>query len=635
MTGKLARLGAFCAWCMASSQLAAQYPSNLGFEVIGARRQPAGWQVRASTGFEVTLDTSGAVAGHVALRTQWIDTAAYRGDQSTSAILGQFLAGPPAAIRLRFSGYVRTANIHAGAAQLWMSAVGTDGKVIASDAGPSQGVSGTTPWHRITVELPLDTTTYRLMFGVRHAGDGVAWFDSLSLEIVGGQQLRDVETLASIPRPSDAARLLTNAELALPPDLVSVPESDPYGDWIKAHARPIRSLTATDFSDLRFLAPLLKGKRIVQIGESSHGAAEFNLAKVRLVKYLHQQLGFDVIAFESSIYECQRAQHAMPTLSPEMLMRSCIFGVWHVQEAMPLFEYLKQSQQTKHPLILTGFDQQSSAGMMLRGRPAFFRSLLAVVDTEYAQRVHDTDAAFLGFTASTPETRRTPASYAAFYDSLAVFLDTHSGAIQRAHPGDPGAVVVARQTARSMAIEALVRAGTNNAARTVLRDSMMAMNLDVILDELYPGKKVIVWGHNGHIQHRRNAPAGGGPAQPLQRTMGAFVSERHGVEVYTIGLFMYRGIVAANDRRPYAVAFSRTGTLESILHRAPWRYSFVDFSTARREPGSEWMWQPLKGLASGVVPQEFIPRDEYDGILFVDTVHPPRYIYGPLTRPNP
>ena len=45
----------------------------------------------------------------------------------------------------------------------------------------------------------------------------------------------------------------------------------------------------------------------MQLGESGHGVAEFNHAKVRLIKFLHQQMGFDVIAFESGLFECFNA----------------------------------------------------------------------------------------------------------------------------------------------------------------------------------------------------------------------------------------------------------------------------------------------------------------------------------------
>jgi erythromycin esterase len=68
---------------------------------------------------------------------------------------------------------------------------------------------------------------------------------------------------------------------------------------------PIRSLVAAgDFSDLAPLADFVGNRRIVLLGESGHGVAEFNHLKVRLVKYLHEELGFDVVAFESSFYEC-------------------------------------------------------------------------------------------------------------------------------------------------------------------------------------------------------------------------------------------------------------------------------------------------------------------------------------------
>ena len=39
------------------------------------------------------------------------------------------------------------------------------------------------------------------------------------------------------------------------------------------------------FEDLEMLKPLLHDKRIVFLGESSHGVAQFNLAKTRLIQF--------------------------------------------------------------------------------------------------------------------------------------------------------------------------------------------------------------------------------------------------------------------------------------------------------------------------------------------------------------
>ena len=77
--------------------------------------------------------------------------------------------------------------------------------------------------------------------------------------------------------------------------------------WTRANHFPIASINTRsddDFADLQFLKDVVGDRRLVQLGESGHGVAEFDLAKDRLVRFFHEQMGFDVIAFESSIYEC-------------------------------------------------------------------------------------------------------------------------------------------------------------------------------------------------------------------------------------------------------------------------------------------------------------------------------------------
>jgi erythromycin esterase len=404
----------------------------------------------------------------------------------------------------------------------------------------------------------------------------------------------------------------------LPPDKTT--NEDPaVSDWVKKNAHPIRSLGATNFSDLRFLAPLLAGKRVVQLGESSHGTAEFSLAKTRLIKYLHEELGYDVIAFESSVYECERADRNVATLSPLELMRSCIFGVWHTAEALPLFDYIKETRRTARPLTLAGFDMQVSAPPAVQSRPSVLRALIAPLDLGYADRVYETDREFL--------TQRTPAyaaqnrdRFVAGYDTLATFFRKNQKAIAVANPNDPNIAIIARQTAASMVVHVRQLAASVNGvsvAAAELRDSAMASNLDFLLDELYPGKKIIVWGHNSHIRlSGRNES---------QKSMGSWLAARRRNELYTIGLYMYRGVSAGNNRAPGPVVSSPPGSLESILHQSPWRYSYVDFSRPQRMRGTEWMWSPLRSLYWGMTPETIVPHEAYDGVLFFDRTYLPTY----------
>ena len=48
-------------------------------------------------------------------------------------------------------------------------------------------------------------------------------------------------------------------------------------------------------------------------------------------------LGYDVLAFESPLFACDRTGRRAATLSALEMMRGCIFGVWHVGEVLPLF----------------------------------------------------------------------------------------------------------------------------------------------------------------------------------------------------------------------------------------------------------------------------------------------------------
>lgn len=589
-------------------------------------QRPLGWRVRAQE-YEVVLDSAAPFAGRFALRTRWLGTRPYIPDGRSFALLAAAIpADGVVGGRLRLSGYIRTQDVLLGSAHLWMSVNGASATHLASDTS-RDAARGTTPWRRYTIEMPIDSAAASITFGVRLAGSGIAWFDSLALEIVGGPILVDVQGFSPAARPvQDLTRLLSDEELSVS-DTALTPENADYAGWIKAHARPIRSLGSTDFSDLRFLAPLLAQKRIVQLGESSHGVSEYSLAKVRLIRYLHEELGFDVVAFESSLYECNRAQYNIASLTAERLMRSCIFGMWHVTEVLPLFEYLKATQATARPLFLAGVDQQPSAGMMLRNRPTFFRALVAVVDTSYASRVYVTDSTYIA-QANTPQARTDAQRLTLFYDSLAVFLDVNASRIQPVFASDPKIVVLARQTARSIAADARRNAATTMVDKFEIRDAAMADNLEFLLTELYPGKKIIVWGHNEHVRYKERTRSQGETARKRARSMGTFVSERHRSALYTIGFFMYGGSPANNLRVTYPVMRPPSGSLESILRRAPWRYSFVDLSQANRESGNEWMWLPIAAMSSGTYFERLVPREEFDGLFFVETAHPPRYIYG-------
>jgi erythromycin esterase len=59
---------------------------------------------------------------------------------------------------------------------------------------------------------------------------------------------------------------------------------------------------ASDYRDLLPFAQAIGQARVVALGEQTHGGAEEFLLKTRLVKYLHEKMGFDVLLLESGFY---------------------------------------------------------------------------------------------------------------------------------------------------------------------------------------------------------------------------------------------------------------------------------------------------------------------------------------------
>jgi erythromycin esterase len=74
--------------------------------------------------------------------------------------------------------------------------------------------------------------------------------------------------------------------------------------YVKQHTVAIKTIEpdSLDFSDLTAIGSAIGDSRIVMLGEQDHGDAPTFLAKTRLIKYLHEQKGFNLFAFEGDFF---------------------------------------------------------------------------------------------------------------------------------------------------------------------------------------------------------------------------------------------------------------------------------------------------------------------------------------------
>lgn len=455
----------------------------------------------------------------------------------------------------------------------------------------------------------------------------------LTAVMLGGPVLHDGKAAASIP---DAVQ---GQAAEVRPARTHEEKIAEWEAWAADHAYKLDTIqpagsngTADDFQDLEMLKPLLQDKRFVFLGESSHGVAEFNLAKTRLIQFLHQEMGFNVLAFESGLAPTSLAYGNVGERTAEQMMKDSIFGVWWSKEIVPLFEYIKSSHNTAQPLTLTGFDMQLQFPLL--DGEWLMDKVLAKRLAEAEQKLSDyslgTDAAAY---------RKEKNRLIRVYEDVLKALKTESGqahmkALYPDHPKLPLLLERALNDRIQVAeeyVELSIEATAAMAKGDYMpflksmewRDQKMHDNLLWLATEAYPTKKFIVWGHNDHIRKAQTEVMGS--PYPV-KLMGEMFSDEIRKYSYVLGLYPASGQTADNTGAIHDVLPPEPGSVESILSSSGAPYTFMDFRYRSRESGNSWMFEPRFAYSWGMIPESLIVREQYDGILLIDDVNPPHYL---------
>jgi erythromycin esterase len=450
-------------------------------------------------------------------------------------------------------------------------------------------------------------------------------------------------------------------------------------DDLRPRVVPVRTIDPadTDFSDLASLAEAIGDARIVQLGESHHGSGSAFTAKVRLVKFLHQELGFDVLLWESDMWGVRTVADSLRAgADPAASARLGIVDAWsESREVLPVFEYARDSHAGGRPLEMGGLDLQ----IFMTGRPAAeleadllrFTGVIRDAPTRdtaatlirravdrfgplgatlYAYMDHVRDLRRAGVVEAMPDSgqawfrtrqhRYAPAprdleSFLAAADDLLEFLGTVREELAGAHGGGEVAFVgrvldnfreygvymyenyFAGRPTQGPEWLALTRQHWNR------RDARMAENLRWFAEERYPDRKLIVWAHNGHIMNAYYQPDWSSlahdPPDGGMKPMGVFAAELLGTELYTIGFTGFAGETAwATWRIPRQVPEAPEESLESLLHELGHEQAFLDF---RALPPDHWLRRPSTMAIRGYRPEVMEDWTRVvDGIFFIDRI---------------
>jgi erythromycin esterase-like protein len=152
-----------------------------------------------------------------------------------------------------------------------------------------------------------------------------------------------------------------------------------------------------------------------------------------------------------------------------------------------------------------------------------------------------------------------------------------------------------------------------------LRDEWMARAVSALADSIKGSRKVVVWLHNDHARYGKFPVA-----SDSVRSTGGYLRQWYGSQVFSVGFFMGHGVVMDNGRNLRSVATPDPAGVESFLGAGS-AASYLILRGNSDVKVREWAGAPRPYLRMGVDPLTLVPANEFDALIYVDSVQPPSY----------
>ncbi|AOB33911.1 protein-L-isoaspartate O-methyltransferase [Bordetella sp. H567] len=351
-------------------------------------------------------------------------------------------------------------------------------------------------------------------------------------------------------------------------DMPSDPEAEAI--WEAAEALP-------DIDDALF-APLFDrfaDKRVVLLGEASHGTSEFYRARAAITRRLIEAHGFDIVAVEADWPDAaaiDRYVRHRPAAKREVSpFRRFPTWMWRNTEVEAFIEWLHAYNGVLEPGERAGF-----YGLDLYSMSASIAAVLAYLDRtdpEAAGVARERYGCLMPWQKDPRVYARAVASQGfrqcedAVLRQLRDLLDKRLDYARE----DGDSFLDATQNARLVAAaERYYRTLYQGPAQSWnLRDTHMFETLARLLEARGPQSRAVVWAHNSHI--------GDASATEMGRVrdeinIGQLCRERYGHEAALVGFGTYAGTVGAADdwdgpMRLMRVRPARPDSYEHMMHR--------------------------------------------------------------------
>lgn len=308
--------------------------------------------------------------------------------------------------------------------------------------------------------------------------------------------------------------------------------------WIQQTTFPITADTSGKLGNFATWDTSLKNVSVVSLGEQTHlDGATFD-AKVKLIKHLHEHLGFNVLAFESGYFDCSKVGQLLAEKGTGSILRKAVFGVWDNAALQDLEQYILGTYKTAHPLVVTGFDCQFSGELSKEYLvPALTAYLKVIGAQDLLQGARWTEfQTALGRQIKYSNYFKKPAPADTLLMNEMCFSMLQRIAANSSADRQQG--VFWNLTIKNIISDYRHRYKSKN-----FRDSVMAENMLSLIKEQYSTEKIILWNATSHLIYHPGKISSKEYKDFIP--MGSYLHEILGDRLYTVGFTSYEGRAGA------------------------------------------------------------------------------------------
>ena len=328
--------------------------------------------------------------------------------------------------------------------------------------------------------------------------------------------------------------------------------------WVSENVQAINTVLP-DKEDLHFLKQEIGDKRIVFLGEATHDDGATFEVRTKIFEFLMEEMDFEVILFEAGMFDVMQANKEFQKSGKAESIRKSLWRFWRTQQWQSIYSYIEQRKAEGHNMEFAGFEAKFSSAYGFNNNN--YSRFWATVFEEKNPEIWNNEN---------------------YKNYMAVWQDIERG-YQRS--GIRGVLAMVRykmrdrekEQFRNLSIwmaDELTKMEENTLAQMLRsndesiiafsdtrlwklifnkksiipvnnrRDELMADNLQHLLSEVYPNKKVIVIGATYHfVRNNQSIDPIKIMGIPVHESViaGDLIYKQFANEIYTVGFTSYDG----------------------------------------------------------------------------------------------